>query len=215
RGDTGTLRVGSFQSASACMVPRIFLRFREERPDVEIELVESTTDLTSLDGVRSGTLDFSFCLLPLEDDRLETLTLVEDHHVLVTSDTVDIGSLDDLARLPLIFYRTCRSAIALKSYLEDRGYDLNVVFRSDDNAAMKEMVRAGMGAAVLPRMWLELGGNDGLQLVPLTDLVPPRLIGLAWLRDRTLSAAQRAFVEVAAACYPAATPANCGMTSAP
>jgi DNA-binding transcriptional LysR family regulator len=64
-------------------------------------------------------------------------------------------------------------------------------------------------------MWLELGGNDGLQLVPLSDLVPPRLIGLAWLRDRTLSAAQKAFVEVAAACYPAATPANSGMTSAP
>jgi DNA-binding transcriptional LysR family regulator len=215
RGDTGTLRVGSFQSASACMVPRIFLRFREERPDVEIDLIESTTDLTSLDGVRSGTLDFSFCLLPLEDDSLETLTLVEDQHVLVTRDAVDIRSLDDVVRLPLIFYRTCRSAIALNTYFEDLGYMLNVVFRSDDNAAMKEMVRAGMGAAVLPSMWLDLGGNDGLELVPLSDLVPPRLIGLAWLRGRTLSAAQKAFLDVAGACYPAATPANSGMTSSP
>jgi DNA-binding transcriptional LysR family regulator len=215
RGDTGTLSVGSFQSASACMVPRIFSRFRKERPDVEVELVESTTDLTSLDGVRSGALDFSFCLLPIEHEDLETVTLVEDRYVLVTSEPVDIDSLDDLVRLPLIFYRTCRSAVALNSYLEDLGYDLDVVFRSDDNAAMKEMVRAGMGAAVLPRLWLELGGNDGLELTPLSDLVPPRLIGLAWRRDRLLSAAQQAFLGVTAACYPAATPANSGITSEP
>ena len=65
RGDAGTLSVGSFQSASALPVPRIFSRFRTERPDVEIELVESTTDLAALDEVRSGTLDFGFCLLPI------------------------------------------------------------------------------------------------------------------------------------------------------
>jgi DNA-binding transcriptional LysR family regulator len=215
RGDTGTLSVGSFQSASACMVPRIVSRFRAQRPDVQVELIESTTDLTSLEGVRSGSLDFTFCLLPVEHDDLETLTLVEDHYVLVTKEPVDVESLEDLVQLPLVFYRTCRSAVALNDYLEELGYDLDVVFRSDDNAAMKEMVRAGMGAAVLPSLWLELGGNDGLELTALGDLVPPRLIGLAWRRDRALSAAQQAFVDVTAECYPAATPASSGITSSP
>jgi len=215
RGDAGTLSVGSFQSASARLVPRIFSRFRAERPDVEIELVESTTDLAALDEVRSGTLDFGFCLLPLDDDQLETMTLVEDHFVLVVDRPVDVRSLDDVADLPLIAYRTCRSMQSLTTYFEDRGHELNVVFRSDDNAAMKEMVRAGMGAAVLPNLWLELGGNEGLELVSLEGLVPPRVIGIAWRRDRTLSAAQKAFLDVTAACYPAATPASSGITSSP
>jgi molybdate transport repressor ModE-like protein len=215
RGDAGTLSVGSFQSASARLMPRIFSRFREQRPDVKIELAESTSDLTALEDVRSGTLDFGFCLLPVADDTLETLTLVEDHFVLVTDHPVAITSLDDIARLPLILYRTCRSTQAMNEHFERCGYELEVVFRSDDNAAMKEMVRVGMGAAVLPSLWLELGGNDGLELVPLGDLVPPRVIGLAWRGDRTLSAAQQAFVEVAAECYPAATPANSGITSSP
>jgi molybdate transport repressor ModE-like protein len=215
RGDAGTLSVGSFQSASARLVPRIFSRFRTERPDVEIELVESTTDLAALDEVRSGTLDFGFCLLPLDDDQLETLTLVEDHFVLVVDRPADIRSLHDVAQLPLILYRTCRSMQSLTTYFEDRGCELDVVFRSDDNAAMKEMVRAGMGAAILPSLWLELGGNDGLELVSLEDLVPPRVIGIAWRRDRTLSAAQQAFLDVTGACYPAATPASSGITSSP
>jgi molybdate transport repressor ModE-like protein len=215
RGDAGTLSVGSFQSASARLVPRIFSRFRTERPDVEIELVESTTDLAAVDEVRSGTLDFGFCLLPLDDDELETLTLVEDHFVLVVDRPVDIRSLHDVAQLPLIVYRTCRSMQSLTTYFEDRGCELDVVFRSDDNAAMKEMVRAGMGAAILPSLWLELGGNDGLELISLEDLVPPRVIGIAWRRDRTLSAAQKAFLDVTAACYPAATPASSGITSSP
>jgi molybdate transport repressor ModE-like protein len=215
RGDAGTLSVGSFQSASARLVPRIFSRFRTERPDVEIELVESTTDLAAVDEVRSGTLDFGFCLLPLDDDELETLTLVEDHFVLVVDRPVDIRSLHDVAQLPLIVYRTCRSMQSLTTYFEDRGCELDVVFRSDDNAAMKEMVRAGMGAAILPSLWLELGGNNGLELISLEDLVPPRVIGIAWRRDRTLSAAQKAFLDVTAACYPAATPASSGITSSP
>jgi len=215
RGDAGTLSVGSFQSASARLVPRIFSRFRTERPDVEIELVESTTDLAALDEVRSGTLDFGFCLLPIDDNELETLTLVEDHFVLVVDRPVNIRSLHDVAQLPLIVYRTCRSMQSLTTYFEDRGCELDVVFRSDDNAAMKEMVRAGMGAAILPSLWLELGGNDGLELVSLEDLVPPRVIGIAWRRDRTLSAAQKAFLDVTAACYPAATPASSGITSSP
>ena len=104
---------------------------------------------------------------------------------------------------------------SLATFFEDRGHELDVVFRSDDNAAMKEMVRAGMGAAILPSLWLELGGNEGLELVPLDGLVPPRVIGIAWRRDRTLSAAQKAFLDVTAACYPAATPASSGITSSP
>jgi DNA-binding transcriptional LysR family regulator len=215
RGDTGTVSVGSFQSASARILPRILPRFRELHPAVDIELVESTTDLAALDDVETGALDFSFCLLPVDDECYESATLVEDHYVLVTQEPVDVRTVADITRLPLIFYRTCRSSLALSAYLEDAGHEPNIVFRSDDNAAMKEMVRAGMGAAVLPELWLGLGGNDGLELTPLRDLVPPRFIGVAWRRDRELSPAQQAFLDVTLECYPAVTPASSGITSSP
>jgi len=113
-----------------------------------------------------------------------------------------IDSHDQLHRLPLIVYRTCRSATALVAFLDSQLGEPNIVFRSDDNAAIEEMVRAGLGVAILPRLWTSLGTNEGVELTPLTGIVPPRVVVLAWRADRTLTPAQQAFVDVAAAMYP-------------
>jgi DNA-binding transcriptional LysR family regulator len=212
RGESGTLRVGAFQSASARILPAVLRRFVAERPGVQVELLESTADHPLLEDVRHGALDFAFCLLPLDADVFEHRELVRDEFVLVSKArgplAGGIDTLADLAGVPLILYRTCRSAAALVAQLEAQAGELNVVFRSDDNAAIKEMVRAGLGAAILPELWLGLGGNDGLELAPLDGLVPPRVVVLAWRRGRQLTPAQEAFVDLAAPAGRSAAPAD-------
>jgi len=205
-GEAGTIRVGAFQSALATMLPQILQRFRGARPGVRVESIESTTDHALLDDLRQGTLDFAFSLLPLDEREFEHRELVRDGFVLVSRPDAKLprrlASLGDLAGVPLITYRTCRSAAAVVSLLEHHLVEPNIVLRSDDNAAIKEMVRAGLGVAILPQLWLELGGNDGLHLAPLDGLVPPRVVVLAWRRGRQLTPAQSAFVDVATAAYP-------------
>jgi DNA-binding transcriptional LysR family regulator len=119
-----------------------------------------------------------------------------------------LTSLADLSGIPLITFRTCRSAATLVSLITEHTEDPQIVFRSDDNAAIKEMVRAGLGAAILPELWLGLGGNDGLELAPLDGLVPPRVVVLAWRRGRQLTPAQEAFVDLAAPAGRSAAPAD-------
>jgi molybdate transport repressor ModE-like protein len=211
RGETGTLKVGSFQTASARILPTILRRYHEARPAVDVELLESADDIPLLEDVRLGLLDFTFCLLPIETVPIGTggfdhLTLAEDAYVLVSQEPVDVESLDDLARQPLILYRSCRSGVILDTHLRNANPDLHVVFRSDDNAALIEMVRAGVGVALLPQLWIG-SGVPGLVTAPLRGIVPPRVIGLAWRRDRELSPAQQAFVDVIADCYPVAAAA--------
>jgi DNA-binding transcriptional LysR family regulator len=214
RGEAGTVRVGSFQTASARILPMILSRFGEAGSAVDVELVEHLSDRTLLDDIARDALDFAFCLLPIDDDVFESLPLVDDEYWLVTRDDVEVDSLDDVLALQLLLARSCHSASLLDAVLRSGAHEPQVVFRSDDNAALKEMVRAGVGAAILPGLWLELGGNEDLALTSLDGIVPPRLIGLAWRRDRTLSAAQRRFVDVTAELY-AATPASSGITSSP
>src|SRR5437879_4042349 len=111
--------------------------------------------------------------------------------------------------LPLIVNRTCRIATALVAFQNSQhGGEPNIVFRSDDNAAIEEMVRAGLGVAILPQLWTSLGSNEGLELTSLTGIIPPRVVVLAWRADRTLTPAQQAFVDVAAAMYPRARAAR-------
>ena len=199
-GESGTLRVGSFQTASARILPPILRRYHETRPSVDVDLLESTDDCALLDQVRLGALDFAFSLLPIDVDGIAHLTLAHDEYVLVSEEPVDVRSVDDVAAQPLILYRSCRSGAALDAHLAGTGRTLNVVFRSDDNAALIGMVRAGVGAALLPELWVG-SGVDGLHLAALRGIVPPRVIVLAWRHDRELSPAHQAFVDVAADVY--------------
>jgi len=201
RGETGTLRVGSFQTASARILPGILRRYHDARPAVDIELVEATDDSPLLEDVRLGNLDFAFCLMPIEAAGFDHLTLVQDEYVLVSREQLQIRSLRDVAEQPLILYRSCRSGAMLDAQLRNVNDDLHVVFRSDDNVALVELVRAGVGVAMVPELWVG-AGIEGLELAPLRGIVPPRIIGLAWRRDRELSPAQQAFVDATADCYP-------------
>lgn len=206
RGEAGSIRVGAFQSALACILPHVLQRYNSRYPAVQVEAMESNNDIPLLQQVKQGTLDFAFALLPLDSQTFAYRELVLDEFVLVSkrggSLPTRIDSHDQLHRLPLIVYRTCRSATALVAFLDSQLGEPNIVFRSDDNAAIEEMVRAGLGVAILPRLWTSLGTNEGVELTPLTGIVPPRVVVLAWRADRTLTPAQQAFVDVAAAMYP-------------
>jgi len=207
RGDAGSIRVGAFQSALARILPHVLRRYQSTHPAVHVEAVESNNDIPLLQQVKHGTLDLAFALLPLDSQTFAYRELVLDEFVLVSkrdgSLPTRIDSPDQLHGLPLIVYRTCRSATALVDFLSRLG-EPDIVFRSDDNAAIEEMVRAGLGVAILPELWTRLGTNEGVELTPLTGIVPPRVVVLAWRADRTLTPAQQAFVDVAAAMYPRA-----------
>jgi len=200
-GDAGTLRVGAFQSALARILPDVLQRYHDARPAVRVESIETTTDHALLDELRRGTLDFAFALLPLDEQEFEYRVLVHDGFVLVSKPrgvaSTPVDSLADLEGVPLILYRTCRSVGPLLAHLAAHLGEPRIVFRSDDNAAIKEMVRAGIGVAILPELWIELGGNEGLELVSLSGLIPPRVVVLAWRKDRQLTPAQQAFLDVA------------------
>ena len=202
-GEAGSIRVGAFQSALACILPHVLQRYYKQHPAVKVDAVESNNDIPLLQQVKQGELDLAFALLPVDSQAFAYRELLLDEFVLVSKRggrlPTRIDSPDQLRGLPLIVYRSCRSATALVSFLDSQLVEPHIVFRSDDNAAIEEMVRAGLGVAILPRLWTNLGTNEGVELTPLTGVVPPRVVVLAWRADRTLTPAQQAFVDVSAA----------------
>ena len=73
---------------------------------------------------------------------------------------------------------------------------LNFVFRSDHNGTVQGLVGAGVGAALVPRLTLE-PHDETIVEIDLGPKVPPRLIALAWHRDRYRTPAAQAFVDTA------------------
>jgi DNA-binding transcriptional LysR family regulator len=202
QGQSGGLRVGTFQSVGAKVVPEVMRRFIGTWPLVELELRESTSDDDLLRFVESGELDLAFAMLPTLEGPFEVEELLRDRYVLVVPAEHELGSrtrasIGDLGDLTLIGNRICRSTSLAEGELVQRGVRLDVTFRSDDNGTVQGLVGAGFGAALVPL--LAVDPNDArITVLELEPEIPHRRIALAWHRDRHRSPAARAFAELAA-----------------
>jgi molybdate transport repressor ModE-like protein len=202
QGQAGALRVGTFQSVGAKILPELMRRFLGTWPRVDLQLKESTTDIDLLQLVERGELDLTFAMLPLPDGPFEALELVRDPYVLVVPIEHELaalgrGSLAELEGLPLIGNRACRSTSLAESELAIRGVDVDVSFRTDDNGTVQGLVGAGFGAALVPLLTVNLD-DERVRVLEIEPEIPPRQIALAWHGDRHRSPAARAFLDVAA-----------------
>lgn len=202
-GDAGPLRVGTYQSVGARVLPTLLREYSREWPRVEVLLTESADDRELLGLVERGELDLSFVVLPLDQGPFEAVELMRDPYVLVVPATSPIGrerapSLKEIAELPLISYRTCRTTQRVEERLRIVGRDPRIVFRSDDNGTVQGLVAAGVGVAIVPRLTVD-ESDRSIRIVELGERVPPRLIAIAWHRDRRRTPAAQAFVEQARA----------------
>jgi DNA-binding transcriptional LysR family regulator len=203
-GRAGLLRVGTYQSVGARILPTLFGRFRSEWPDVDVRLTESSDDAELLALVERGELDLTFCVLPPGPGPFEVEELLRDPYVLVVAADSPLArrarppSIDEIAELPLIGYRQCRTMLKVESHLRAAGREAQIVFRSDDNGTVQGLVAAGVGAALVPRLTVnEL--DDAVAVLEVAGRIPPRMIGLARHRDRLHTQSAAAFVAEARA----------------
>ena len=201
-GEAGTLRVGTYQSIGQRIVPTLIRRFAASWPAVEVRLTETSTDQELVELIERGELDLTFADFRLWDGPFEAQDLLEDPYVLVVQAGSPLAarrrppSLEEIAELPLIGFRQCRSTVLLESYFHGVGLRPEFVFRSDDNGTVQAMVAAGMGVAVMPRLTVN-HADAATAVVELRDTVPPRRIVLVSHRDRYRSAAALSFTDLA------------------
>ena len=201
-GETGTLRVGTYQSVSARVLPGVMRRFRSTWPGIEIHLSEPDADPALYGAIESGDLDLAFFSPPLPDGPFALVELLSDPYVLVVPrDHAVAGrttaTLDDLGDLPLIGSHQCSASRAAEATLAAAGFSPEWGFRSDDNGTVQGLVAAGFGVALVPLLAVQ-GGDERVKVLRLEPAIPRRQIAVVWHRDRHRSPAARAFVEIAA-----------------
>jgi molybdate transport repressor ModE-like protein len=199
-GETGALRVGTYQSVGARVLPGVMRRFMADWPGIQLGLSEPGTDPELYGAIESGELDLAFCSPPLPDGPFEAIELMSDPYVLVVPADSPLAertsaSLDDLGDQALIGANTCASGQVVENALEERGYAIQFAFRSDDNGTVGGLVAAGFGVALMPL--LAVAPDERVKAIRLVPKVPRRKIAVVWHRDRHRSPAARAFVEIA------------------
>ncbi len=199
-GTVGRVAVGTFQSVSVRLLPAVITALAAERPDVEVDLIESTSSQVLRQALEDRELDLTFWV---EDDSdwsgFETIRLFEDRFVVIASadHAVDVYDLSRLAGLPLIGQHAsdqCQGRI--DAGLRSHGIEPRYVFRSGDNAAVQAMVRAGQGVAVMPMLAIDTS-DPHIVMRPIEPELPPRVIVLVTRPGERRSPVVQRFIELA------------------
>jgi DNA-binding transcriptional LysR family regulator len=199
----GRLRLASFPTAIATLVPRAVALFSRRHPEV---------DLTVVDDHRQGLLPrlarweldlaliYDHEALPEPDVQLERTHLLDDRfdlvvpegHPLARRAPVALGELagetwlggtPDGAYARIVLH-SCRAA----------GFEPRIAFGSDDYNAVQAFVTVGLGVAMLPRLALAFA-RPGLARVALEE-PPVRRIAAARLAASYRSAATASMLSV-------------------
>jgi DNA-binding transcriptional LysR family regulator len=200
-GRAGVLRVGTFQTVGARILPEVLRRVLAEWPGVSVELTEEIADLELLGLLEQSALDLAFAILPLPPGRFEWVELFTDPFVASTAATSPLArrdqvSLDELASLPLVCFRSCRVTEMALDHLRAGGREPRVVFRSDHNETVQGAAAAGLGVALLPRLAADKRDRRTRQLRIVPEM-SPRVIAAVWQADQELPPAAAALVDAA------------------
>ncbi len=201
-GAGDALRVGTFQSVATRVMPEVLARLASRRPGLSVVATEAASDADLFGRVEQGELDVAFAELPLAPGPFEWREVLVDPCVLVvhsSSSLADRGrppTLDEVAALPLAL-PNWRMAAVIEHQLSAAGLAPDRCFRLETNTAVQALAAAGVAAAVLPRLAVDVSMPD-TQVIDLDGLLPDRRIVLYWHGERIHRPALEVFAETVA-----------------
>ncbi len=180
----GRFRLGAFPTLSSYVLPDLVRAVRRELPRLRLVLSEEKTE-SLLARLRDGSLDAALIALPVRDDFLVAEPLFRDEFLLAVPEDHPLAgrrevALDDLGERNLLLLEEghCLRDQALE-VCSRHGIGEEQDFRATSLETLREMVRAGTGITLVPRIAVR-EGESGIRYLTLRAPVPSREIGLVW-----------------------------------
>lgn len=194
------LRVGASTTACQYILPTVLREFRESFPNCEL-VVQPGDHGRQVELLHSGQVDLALLLAPGAGRDTEFVPLFEDElcflvhprHAWVSAGEVD---RENLGRETFVLYnRTSHTFQLVSDYFQRERVPLAHVIELGSMEAIKELVKIGLGVAVLAP-WIAQAelASGALVALPLGKRKLTRTWGVAYARERTLSLAEQTFI---------------------
>lgn len=198
----GRIAVGSTDLVAVHHLPNVLRRLRAEHPRLELTMhVEGTRSL--LDLLDRGRAELVLGTLPVDDGRYEQQALFRDPLVIVAPKGHEQSGKRSVApaRLagePWILHKsTSLTRRQVESFFRERELALHIETEISSPEAIKELVRAGLGLSVLPRVSVAEELREGkLSEVAIRGFKQVRHSGLIYPKNTTLSRPARSLAAL-------------------
>lgn len=197
----GHIRVACVPSVACTRLPRVIVEFQRRHPAVHVEVHELLAKKIE-ETVLRQRVDFGIGPEAQQSSDLQRDSILVEPVCVVFPPGSPLRasrgiSLHELAEMPIL---TVGRGTAQREELEraqtQLGIRLNITHEVAHAQTLLSMVAAGLGAAILPEMSLEVPGYKELHAYPI--VIPPLLreLSVITLKGQALSPAVSRFVEV-------------------
>lgn len=191
---TGKVRLGSFPSVSARILPKLLRQFQQRYPGIEVMLFEGTDDEVR-DWIQTRVIDVGVVALPAEGFDLFPIVaddfkaIVSAEHELADRDSVHIRQL---ASAPFILSKAGCGPVILDLFRRVKRVP-QIQFEIADMRTLFAMVQENMGVTIAPELALpqDLTGLSVLELEPKQT----RQLAFGVLSNANATPAVRAFLD--------------------
>ena len=152
----GTIRLGSGATTVTYLLPRILGAYQRKYPEIELIVTTDSSEALAL-AVHQQKLDLAVVMLPVQPSlALELLPILREELVYVVNSshplaTKQVVQPQDILDVPFIsFLQGSAMQMNLDTHFAAMGIAPRITMEMENIEAIKALVRAGLGAAVLP-----------------------------------------------------------------
>ncbi len=198
----GAITVGANEGTCLHILPEVFADFKKQYPDVSVN-IKRADYAKVLESVTDNSVDFGVVSLPVKDNRLTVVLIHQDELVIIAPPHHPLGkmksaSVGDLAKYPLVLPKAGHTRDALDELFRERRLKPNYSMELDSSELLKRFVAAGVGVGFIARSNVQEDVRAGfLTAIPMADAKLRRDLALVFRKDKALSRAALAFIEIA------------------
>ena len=203
RSPRGEISISANESTSLYVLPHVFAEFKKQFTKVSLTIVRAEKSRT-MEALLNREIDFGVVSLPVKDQRFKVEVISKDETVLVVPATHPLAkatgkvTLEQLSRHGLLMPKAGRQRELLDNIFRMQDFHPRTVLEVDSSELIKRFIAAGLGAGFLPKSSVQDEVKSGaLAIVPVEGVRLSRELGLIYLKDKTLTRAAQAFLDIA------------------
>jgi DNA-binding transcriptional LysR family regulator len=196
-GESGRVRIGTGATACIYLLPAMLRDLRARFPALDI-IVSTGNTPDILRAVEENRIDLALVTLPVAGRIFDVRPILDDEFVVLAPKDMRLPheiTAAELSRLPLLLYEpgaTTRRLI--DEWSMAAGVAFQPIMELGSVEAMKELIGAGLGCGILPRMALRRQRGSAFTVRSLKPRLK-RTLGLVLRRDKPLTKGLRAMIR--------------------
>jgi len=198
----GELVVAANEGTCLHILPEVFAEFKKLYPDVSVNVKRSESPKI-LEAIIDNTIDFGVVSMPVNDKRLTTVVIHRDEMVVIAPPRHPLSkqktvTLEQVAKYPLLVPKIGRTRDMIETLFDERRLKPDFSMELDSSELTKRFVGANVGIAFIANSHVENDVRAGLlSSLRLADVRLARDLALVFRKDKALSRAALAFIEIA------------------